>query len=79
MTMDLTPQDSQEHARLLNEFVQAQERYKALLPRVVPVGAGGPPPALMTEEQLRLVQQADMERLLARESLYRFRDAHGIP
>ncbi len=77
--MDLNPQESQEHARLLNEFVQAQERYKSLLPRVV-VLAGGPeqPPAVPSEDYLLQVQEADGERLLARESLYSFRAAHGL-
>ena len=77
--MDLNPQESQEHARLLNEFVQAQERYKSLLPRVVVLAGGQAPPAAVPGEGYLLqVQQADGERLLARESLYNFRAAHGL-
>jgi hypothetical protein len=77
--MDLNPQESQEHARLLNEFVQAQERYKSLLPRVAVLASGqAPPPAVPGEGYLLQVQQADGERLLARESLYNFRAAHGL-
>ena len=78
--MDLNPQESQEHARLLNEFVQAQERYKSLLPRVV-VLAGGqetPPAPVPSEDYLLQVQEADRERLLAREALYNFRAARGL-
>ena len=77
--MDLNPQESQEHARLLNEFVQAQERYKSLLPRVVVLAGGqAPPRPVPSEDYLLQVQEADRERLLARESLYNFRAAHGL-
>ena len=77
--MDLNPQESQEHARLLNEFVQAQERYKSLLPRVVVLPGGQEPPRpVVTEDYLPLVQEADRERLLAREALYNFRAARGL-
>ncbi|MDO8614757.1 MAG: hypothetical protein Q7T33_03345 [Dehalococcoidia bacterium] len=77
--MDLNPDESQEHSRLLNDFVAAQERYKSLLPRVA-VAAGREQPASAPGEQfLLLAQEADRDRLLAREALYRFRESHGIP
>jgi len=79
MIANFTKEDSAEHARLLNAFVQAQERYKSLLPRPVAAGARDDAAAPPGEALLLLVQEADRERLLAREALYRFRSSHGIP
>jgi hypothetical protein len=78
MIANLTAEDSAEHARLLNAFVQAQERYKSLLPRPVAAGVAAGP-AQSGEALLHQVQEADRDRLLAREALYRFRSSHGIP
>ena len=79
MRQHLSPDESSEHSRLLNDFVAAQERYKSLLPRVA-VAAGREQPAAAPGEQfLLLVQEADRERILAREALYNFRETHGIP
>ncbi len=77
--MDLNPQESQEHARLLNEFVQAQERYKSLLPKAAVLAGGqAAPPPVPSEDYLLQVQEADRERLLAREALYNFRATRGL-
>lgn len=77
--MDINAEESQEHARLLNQFVQAQERYKSLLPRPVAVGAGQRSPSTAPDDKfLALVQEADRERLVARDALYRFRSQHGM-
>jgi hypothetical protein len=78
--MDLSPDESQEHARLLNEFVAAQEQYKSLLPRVaVAAGARAKQAPAPDATYMQMVQQADEVRLLAREALYRFRAGHGMP
>ena len=77
MTAKLTPEQSREHARLLRDLLRAQERYTSLLPQVAAVGAGREPPAF-GEEELRQVEEADRERLLAREALHRFRAGHGM-
>ena len=77
MTAKLTPEQRREHARLLRDLLRAQERYTSLLPQVAAVGAGGEP-AAFGEEELRQVEEADRERLLAREALHRFRAGHGM-
>ena len=69
-----------EHARLRKEYQQAQERYRALVPHAAESGS---PRAVavavaFSEKDLELVQQADLQRLMAREALDRFRATHGM-
>lgn len=68
-----------EYTRLLKECVQAHERYESLLPR--PVVAGGQKQAAtaaFTEADLKLIQDADWQRVAARDALDRFRAEHGV-
>ena len=75
----LSAEAKREYTRLLKECVQAHERYESLLPR--PVAAGSRKQAItaaFTEEDLQLIQDADWQRVLARDALDRFRAEHGV-
>ena len=75
----LSAEAKREYARLLKECVKAHERYESLLPR--PVVAGGRQKAItvaFTEEDLQLIQDADWQRVAARDALDRFRAEHGV-
>ncbi len=75
----LTPDVKREYSRLLDECVQAHERFESLLPKPVtaPTRRRAATPAF-SEEDLHLVQEADRQRLLARDALDRFRAEHGL-
>jgi hypothetical protein len=68
--MQLTPEESQEHSRLLNDYVQAVEAHK----RLALAGAGS------TERDTRIRQlwEADGTLENARAALEDFRRAHGM-
>lgn len=75
----LKPQASREYTRLLNECVQAHEKYESLLPKPVAAHASrkAATPAF-SESDLQLVQDADWQRLMARDALDRFRATHRL-
>ncbi len=75
----LEPGARREYARLLNECVLAHERYESLLPKPVAARRGArSATATFSETDLQLAQEADWQRLLARDALDRFRATHGL-
>jgi hypothetical protein len=68
--MDLSPEESQEHARLLNEYVQAVEAHK----RLSLAGATGNDP----NKRIKQLWEADGTLENTREALERFRQARGM-
>jgi hypothetical protein len=68
--MDLTPEESQEHARLLNDYVQAVEAHK----RLSLAGANGNDP----NERIKQLWEADGMLEITREALERFRHQRGM-
>jgi hypothetical protein len=75
----LEPDASREYSRLLKECVQAHEKYESLLPKPVTVPAGARAKTIaFSETDLLLSQEADWQRLVAREALDRFRAIHGL-
>ena len=70
---------NREYSRLLKECLQAHERYESFLPRPVTARAAGKTATTtFTEYDLQLAQEADWQRLLARDALDRFRATHGL-
>ena len=75
----LKPDTNREYSRLLNACVQAHERYESLLPKPVTAHAAAKTATTtFTEYDLQLAQEADWQRLLARDALDRFRATHGL-
>ena len=75
----LKPEANKEYARLLNECVQAHEKYESLLPKPVAAHASGKAAtSTFTEADLQLVQEADLQRMIARDALDRFRATHRL-
>ena len=68
--MDLSPEESQEHARLLNDYVQAVEAHK----RLALNGSNGNNP----NDRIKRLWEADGLLELTREALERFRHARGV-
>ncbi len=68
--MDLSPDESQEHARLLNDYVMAVEAHK----RLALNGSNGNDP----NERIRNLWEADGLLENTRDALERFRRAHAI-
>jgi len=76
----LAPEESAEHARLLNEYVQALERHKRLMPRPRPGGAlPGASRGRITPQTLESIWLADARIEATRRQLETFRREHGIP
>ena len=66
-----------EHERLLREYHQAQEKYQSLLPHAIEAPASRRVATIaFSEQDLELAQEADRQRLMAREALDRFRATH---
>ena len=68
--MDLSPEESLEHARLLNDYVQAVEAHK----RLSLAGSNGTQP----NERIKLLWDADGTLEITREALERFRQTRGM-
>jgi hypothetical protein len=68
--MDLSPEESQEHSRLLNDYVQAVEAHK----RLALAGAG----STDRDQRIRQLWEADGTLESTREALERFRRSHGM-
>jgi len=68
--MDLSPEESQEHARLLNDYVQAVEAHK----RLALAGSNGTEP----NERIKQLWNADGTLEITREALERFRRTRGM-
>ena len=68
--MDLSPEESQEHARLLNNYVQAVEAHKRLSLN----GSNANDP----NERIKQLWEADGTLEITREALERFRHARGM-
>jgi hypothetical protein len=75
----LKPETSREHSRLLKACVEAHEKYESLLPKPLTVPAGGRAKIVaFSEKDLQFIQDADWQRLSARDALDRFRATHGL-
>ena len=68
--MDLSPEESQEHARLLNDYVQAVEAHKRLSLN----GSNDNNP----NQRVKQLWEADGLLELTREALERFRRSKGM-
>jgi hypothetical protein len=68
--MQLTPEESQEHSRLLNDYVQAVEAHKRL--SLAGPGSGD------RDERIRQLWEADGTLESTREALEQFRRSHGM-
>ena len=68
--MDLSPEESQEHARLLNDYVQAVEAHK----RLALAGSNGNDP----NTRIKQLWEADGTLEITREALERFRHNRGM-
>jgi hypothetical protein len=68
--MELTPEESQEHARLLNDYVQAVEAHK----RLALAGSSSSD----RDQRIRHLWEADGTLENAREALEQFRRSHGM-
>ena len=68
--MDLSPEESQEHARLLNDYVQAVEAHK----RLSLTGSNGAEP----NKRIKQLWDADGNLETTRDALERFRQARGM-
>jgi hypothetical protein len=68
--MELTPEQSQEHSRLLNDYVQAVEAHK----RLALAGAGNSD----RDQRIRQLWEADGTLENAREALEQFRRSYGM-
>ena len=75
----LKPDAKREYSRLLKGCVQAHEKYESLLPKPVTVPAGARAKTIaFNEKDLLLLQDADWQRVVARDALDRFRATHGL-
>jgi len=75
----LQPDAHREHERLLDEYHQAQENYQSLLPHAAEAPASRRVATIaFSEKDLELAQEADRQRLMARDALDRFRATHGM-
>jgi len=68
--MDLSPEESQEHSRLLNDYVQAVEAHKRL--------SLASPASRDRNERIRSLWDADGTLEITREALEQFRRSHGM-
>ena len=68
--MDLSPEESQEHARLLNDYVQAVEAHK----RLALAGSNGADP----NQRIKQLWDADGNLENTRDALERFRQARSM-
>jgi hypothetical protein len=68
--MDLSPEESLEHSRLLNDYVQAVEAHKRL--------ALAGPSNSDRDQRIRQLWEADGTLESAREALEQFRLSHGM-
>lgn len=68
--MDLSPEESQEHARLLNDYVQAVEAHK----RLALAGSNGADP----NQRIKQLWAADGNLETTRDALEQFRHARAI-
>ena len=74
LTQGLAPEESAEHARLLNEYVQAVEGHKQVMRAAWNHGNGHAP-----EEAVEGAWLADARIESTRRHLETFRSEHGIP
>ena len=74
-----TRAESQENARLLNEWLEADREYNALLPRMADVSHGEPVvPVVLTDEYLSAVTAAEAKLQHAKEALDEFERSHQL-
>ncbi len=74
LTQGLAPEESAEHARLLNEYVQAVEGHKQVMRAAWNHNNGHPP-----EDAVERAWLADARIESTRRHLETFRSEHGIP
>jgi hypothetical protein len=74
LTQGLAPEESAEHARLLNEYVQALEGHKQVMRAAWNHDNGGP-----SDDAIERAWLADARIESTRRHLETFRSEHGIP